>query len=230
MRGYGEVTWNVHNHNALTTNERLTFLTSLRRNSPADTFITALVLQEYIVHGSSSRDKHHFSRWWTKDGWDDSCCSFLMSTLLLHTVFPPAAITWQRQSTLKCAPLFLTGCAAVQSRVENGNTNPLVLCEPLRHARSDSHPVGDRLQITELSQPVLQAGSWCCLVDSDVVFFCCFFKDKIDVTLLQVKRLQCNHAKTSLHHIHVSNLWFFISRISINCGFPRPRTKLSQRN
>ncbi len=85
------------------------FLTSVLRNSPADTFITspgstlAQCPQVLLKRQTSSDSMVH-----RENGRNNSCGSVLESNLLLLlllllAVFPPAAITWQLHSDSKRA-------------------------------------------------------------------------------------------------------------------------------
>lgn len=80
-RGYGEVTRIVCIDNPLTTNKGLTFLPSVLRNSPADTFITpsgstlAQCLQVLLKRQTSLDSAVD-----REDGWNNSCCSVLVSS------------------------------------------------------------------------------------------------------------------------------------------------------
>lgn len=126
-RGYGEVTPVVCIDNPPTTNERLTSPPSVARNSPSDTFITAPVLQFYITAVSTSPPRGtNIIRLDEADkgnGWNNSCCSFLASAILL-SFFHPSLSHDSPPPAPSNKALILTGQAAVQPRVENGNANP----------------------------------------------------------------------------------------------------------
>lgn len=66
-RGYEEVTEIVCINNQLTTNKRLTFLTSMLRDSPADTFITPPCSTLAQCPQVLSRNKHHPNTWRTTE-------------------------------------------------------------------------------------------------------------------------------------------------------------------
>lgn len=110
VRGYREVRV-VCIDNPLTTNERLTFLTSVLHNSPADPFIIFSVFV-FLKRQTSLNI-------WVENGWNIGCCCFHVSILL--DALPLATIT----------PVFVcqrSSCSEDKGR--NGNTNPLVLGEP----------------------------------------------------------------------------------------------------
>lgn len=115
VKGYWEVTGIVCIENPLTTNERLTFLTSVLRSSPADTFITlpgSILAQcpQVLLKRQTSLD----SMVDRENGWINNCSPFSC---------PPSFSIFLLQP-LSHEPLFPTDQASVQPRVWNGNTNP----------------------------------------------------------------------------------------------------------
>lgn len=144
-RGYGEVTPVVCIDNPLTTNERLTSLPSVARNSPADTFITAPVLQFTTVSTSPPRGTNIIrlaeadkGNGWN-NGWNNSICPPPL-------LFPPISSHDGTPHTPLIEALILTGQAAVQPSLENGNANPPggVVWSSVVHPFLVSRPPGGR--------------------------------------------------------------------------------------